>query len=125
MYPVANYDPPIAGVIAAWSDSRFKCPTMEAVAAISAFQTQPIFMYEFNHIPSWQSNKCLNVTHSTELGFLFPNPSFSGYTPQEVQLSYSMREWWSSFISNGIPQSTTSGVVWAQYGIQHSIEKSH
>jgi len=117
-YPVANYNPPVAGVVAAWTDARFKCPTLEAVSGMAMFQEQKIFMYEFLHVPSFQHDACMNVSHSTELGFLFPSETYAQwYTPAEVSLVGWMRDWWVSFVSSGIPTSNASGVIWDNFQI--------
>jgi carboxylesterase type B len=76
MYPGQNYNPPVAGIIASWTASRFQYPTLDMLSSMAANQTLPIFMYEFNHVPSWVTDNCLNVTHSTELAFVFGKYGF-------------------------------------------------
>jgi len=115
MYPVDEFNPPVAGIVAAWSDSRFKCPTLEMLDAIEPVQNPKVFMYSFEHVPSWQTNKCMNVTHSSELGYLYPTNGIFYGTDDEKQLSKSMAEYWSSFIKTGVPLSTNSGVTWEPF----------
>lgn len=90
MYPGQDYNPPVAGVIAAWSASRFQYPTLDMLSSMYANQTFPIFMYEFNHVPSWVKDSCLNVTHSTELAFVFGGYAILTLCPSF--LSISMRQ---------------------------------
>jgi len=115
MYPVVDFDPPVGGIVAAWSDSRFKCPTFEMLEAIAPAQNLNVFMYSFEHVPSWQTNKCMNVTHSSELGYLYPTNGIFYGTDDEKQLSKSMAEYWSSFIKTGVPRSSNSAVTWAPF----------
>ena len=38
MYPLEYYSPPVNGITAAWTDSRFRYPTIDLVSAMSDFQ---------------------------------------------------------------------------------------
>jgi len=116
MYPGQNYHPPVNGITAAWSDSRFRWPTQDMVSAMSQHQSQPVYMYSFNHIPSWQTDTCLMVQHSTELGWVFPSGNYMNtYTKGEILLASSVREWWVSFVKGNGPVSGTSRVTWTPY----------
>eukprot|EP00026_Physarum_polycephalum_P012360 Phypoly_transcript_12659.p1 GENE.Phypoly_transcript_12659~~Phypoly_transcript_12659.p1 ORF type:complete len:262 (+),score=39.80 Phypoly_transcript_12659:131-916(+) len=114
MYPGQNYNPPVAGVIAAWSASRFQYPTLDMLTSMSANQSFPTFMYEFDHTPSWVKDSCLNVTHSTELAFVFGG-NFATYTEGEYKLANCTREYWNSFVNGEVPSSSTCGVKWTPF----------
>eukprot|EP00026_Physarum_polycephalum_P017260 Phypoly_transcript_18426.p1 GENE.Phypoly_transcript_18426~~Phypoly_transcript_18426.p1 ORF type:complete len:233 (+),score=35.40 Phypoly_transcript_18426:63-701(+) len=78
-----------------------------------------IYLYSMNHVRSNQNDPCYGVQHSDELNFVFPGgkaPTWNTWwTPGEVVLANSMREWWSSFVATGTPYSNTSKTSWDHY----------
>eukprot|EP01113_Clastostelium_recurvatum_P006278 TRINITY_DN12845_c0_g1_i2.p1 TRINITY_DN12845_c0_g1~~TRINITY_DN12845_c0_g1_i2.p1 ORF type:complete len:424 (+),score=76.92 TRINITY_DN12845_c0_g1_i2:180-1451(+) len=112
-YPVDNYAFPLAALTDLMSDMLFKCITRDAMLAItSSTPSVPNYMYSFEHVPSFQTNKCFEVAHTDEVAFIFGVPLF---TPAEAQLSAIMRGLWVSFIATGTPSG--GPVPWQKFNI--------
>jgi len=99
IYDVNKYDHPVQALIDLGSDLIFKCPTRQAIRAISNTST-PSFLYSFEHKPNFSVGNCLNVAHSYEIPFVFPGIFNTTLTNEEKVLSNSMITYWTQFANS-------------------------
>lgn len=81
-----------------------------------------VFMYVFEHTPSWAPDPRFGAFHSAELPFVFGNEwpvifanSTVRFTSAEWALSKQMQRLWTSFASSGVP--TGGDVSWPSFSL--------
>jgi para-nitrobenzyl esterase len=116
-YPLSRYQSPSQGLAAVLGDAIFSCSTERADQLLSAFV--PTYEYEFNDrqapltliaLPAFP----LGAYHASEIQYVFqtyfPAGRRSGapdFSAAQRELSDHMAAYWSTFIANGHPDSSS------------------
>ena len=109
-YPLENYDGnvPVA-YSAAVTDGVFACVSERMSDDLA--RVGPVFAYEFNDrdAPAPESMRTLpfpvGASHSLELRFLFEVGGAPALDPAQQSLSDQMIDYWSRFVTDGVPQA--------------------
>ncbi len=109
-YPLDNYDGnvPVA-YSAAVTDGVFACVSERMSDDLA--RVGPVFAYEFNDrdAPAPESMRTLpfpvGASHSLELRFLFEVGGAPALDPAQQSLSDQMIDYWSRFVTDGVPQA--------------------
>jgi carboxylesterase type B len=79
-----------------------------------------VYVYVFEHTPSWVPNVAFGAFHAAEIPFVFGNQhplvwdnTTVKFTPSEWALSYQIQDLWTSFAHSSVPKS--KGVSWPVY----------
>ncbi len=107
-YPLDRYDgsAPLA-YSAAVTDAMFSC--VDARIAEDLARAAPVYAYEFNdrNAPAPEPLRTLpfpvGASHSLELRYLFDVGGSPGLSPAQRSLSDQMIDYWSGFVSTGVP----------------------
>ena len=120
-YPTASYNNNASYAFAAAAgDYFFWCPGLR-LASLASGASRGVYVYHFDHVPSWEPVLPLKVAHTYEIPFVFGNPgdyfvrTFGSFTPEEDVLSHEMGDFWTSFAKSGAPSSPRSNVAWPTY----------
>jgi len=105
--------------------SEWTCPGRRILRYVNKYQTEPVFVYDFEHQPSFEiwpeETICdTNVCHASELPFVFgPIPNSPPYTEDEYQLMIETMTYWGAFARGDI--SSSSPLPWPAYTINGNI----
>eukprot|EP00029_Vermamoeba_vermiformis_P012182 TRINITY_DN69_c0_g1_i1.p1 TRINITY_DN69_c0_g1~~TRINITY_DN69_c0_g1_i1.p1 ORF type:complete len:524 (-),score=111.34 TRINITY_DN69_c0_g1_i1:32-1603(-) len=118
--PVFGDKRPALGALG--TDYIFTCPTRYWTGLITA-NNVPTWIYQFTHPSSvdfWQPTYpfCVgHVCHGVELPFLFNTLQLFNMqpTPQEVQMSNAMIDYWTNFAKTGNPNKPAPVQYWPQF----------
>ena len=116
VYPIWNYPTPEApnAISQIITDMFFYCPGVDLAAYASPYVN--VFMYVFDHIPSWSKDRKLGCYHTSELPFVFqrpPSPSVQ-FSQSEIKLAQTMSNFWRNFAYSSNPNGNGS-IVWTQW----------
>ena len=112
-YPAADYSSPYRALADLFGDLVFVCPTRSA-ARHHAAAGRNTWLYHFNHELNFGAMRNIGVFHGSEIGFAFGTlGAFTLPTPDELRLSQTMQELWTSYAKGGPPAA--EGVLWRAY----------
>jgi para-nitrobenzyl esterase len=105
VYPVTDYESPLAAMIAVTTDATFTCSARNTVRALVEGQTQPVFRYYYTHTAETGPLRFLGAFHGAELFYVFGQLGTNNATPSaaEQELSDTMIGYWSRFAATGDP----------------------
>jgi para-nitrobenzyl esterase len=131
LYPVSAYDAPIWALVAVDSDVNIICEVRNTARAAAGRSSDgervdfPVWRYLFTH--RIENDPFLNLFrsfHTEELFFLFGHLEELGNpyipSPDEVQLSELVMEYWTSFAAKGSPNGR-GAPHWPRYGLDDHI----
>ncbi|MEP7125088.1 MAG: carboxylesterase/lipase family protein [Byssovorax sp.] len=104
-YPSATYGSPQAAVARAFGDSVFVCPSRRLARAFSKAGA-PTYLYHFTYKNPNAALPNLGAFHSSELPFIFGNPSEllpENLTAEQRKLSDLMMSYWGELAKTGEP----------------------
>eukprot|EP01133_Synstelium_polycarpum_P003717 gene3717-4285_t len=96
------------------TDYIFVCPTRAAAQSLAVNGGQPVWQYQFQHVSSFnayigQFPECQDmVCHGLELPYVFDTVTSTNqftFTPQELQLSLDLMQYWTNFAKTGNPNT--------------------
>jgi para-nitrobenzyl esterase len=100
-YPLADYESPLAALIAIRSDSSFVCPTRRFARAAATFA--PVRRFVFSHTCESSLLARYGAGHGLDLPFVFGNFVFGPPSDRERALSETMVRYWARFATRGDP----------------------
>ncbi|SPF04388.1 carboxylesterase/lipase family protein [Streptomyces sp. MA5143a] len=112
-YPLTDYPTPTLAHAAARGDRDYSCPTARVSRQLA--QGAPVYQYEFADVtgPPAENLRNLNTdydfgaTHTNDLQYLFRHHGREApFNAEERQLSRQMIQYWSSFVSHGVPRAS-------------------
>jgi para-nitrobenzyl esterase len=105
VYPVTDYESPLAAMIAVTTDATFTCSTRNIVRALVEGQSEPVYRYFYTHSNETGPLRFLGAFHGAELFYVFGQLGTTNATPSaaEQQLSDTMIGYWSRFAASGDP----------------------
>jgi para-nitrobenzyl esterase len=105
VYPLSDYESPLAAMIAVTSDATFTCSTRDIVRALVEGQSDPVYRYYYTHSNETGPLRFLGAFHGAELFYVFGQLDTTNATPSaaERQLSTTMIGYWSRFAATGDP----------------------
>ncbi len=140
LYPYSDYQFGGEAMGAVGTDGVFSCPARNADRALSKYV--PTYVYEFNdeNAPTLAlvasgvltTSFPLGTYHGSEIQYLFHlnniAPPFGGmpqgpFSPEQVQLSDTMIQYWTQFAKTGDPNSSGEP-VWPSYNVSTSEVQS-
>ncbi|KAK7461047.1 hypothetical protein VKT23_008976 [Stygiomarasmius scandens] len=105
LYPLNNFDSVNAQGAQMYGEARYIC-TAGLITASLAGAGQQAFQYHYD-------NAHLGSSHGSELAGIFPTQtSLSRANVQDLELFQAMREYWTSFVTTGVPTSSSANVDW-------------
>ncbi|KAF5352027.1 hypothetical protein D9758_009414 [Tetrapyrgos nigripes] len=98
-----------------YGEARYVC-TAGLITQSLSDAGQMAYQYEYN-------NPHLGSTHGSELqGLFLMQGSLSKANVQDLQLFQAMREYWSSFVTTGVPTSASADVDWDAVSVTGSSD---
>ena len=115
-YPSAMYASPQAAAADVVGDAAFVCPARRTARALAKAGI-PAFLYHFTHAPSGALLPDLGAFHSSEISFVFGNPSLllpDSPSAEEAPLLEAMTGYWGRMAAKGDPNGE-GAVEWPAY----------
>ena len=116
-YPLKDFSSPFYAASQIFGDSFFVCPSIRLAKLAS--KSESVFYYWFNHVPSFESGPTL-AFHFSDVLFVFDSQyGFQNMTLDEMALSNTMMDYWTSFAKNNIPTSPNKS-IWTRVNYDES-----